>query len=61
MVMDRQEANRRIIKRLKEMVEKYPTMRFHQLLINVNIEDYPYEKDKFYEESASTLGSMRDL
>lgn len=71
--MNRQEANRQILKRVTEMVENNPDMRFQQILfsagINKNI--YPfklpdgnpdYEKqyceDLFQEESVKTLERM---
>lgn len=35
--MTRQEANKRILNKLSELIEKYPDQRFGQLLVNTNI------------------------
>lgn len=35
--MTRQEANKKILEKLSELVEKYPDQRFGQLLVNTNI------------------------
>ena len=68
--MDRQEVNKLILKEISEVVEKYPDLRFHQILQIINIVelDNPVyggvggqevleqlSKDKFYEESVKTL------
>lgn len=68
--MNRQEANRQIVKRITEMVENQPDLRFHQILhtLSINKNAYPfklqngnpdYEKqyceDLFNEESVKTL------
>lgn len=50
--MTRKEANMNILDELKKLVEKYPDIRFHQLLIVSNISN---GKDQFYEESEATL------
>lgn len=53
---NRQEYNREIVKILGEMVEKYPDMRFGQILSNfANINN-----DPFYIESKFTLKSLKD-
>ena len=49
----RQEANRKILELLAQVVENNPDLRFHQLLQNLGIE-VPYT-DQFYEESTTTL------
>ena len=36
--MSRQEANRKIVEELSKAVEKYPSLRFHQLLYNMDIQ-----------------------
>lgn len=68
--MNRQEANRQILKRITDMVENQPDMRFQQILFSVGVSKnaYPfnlpdgkpdYEKqyceDLFGEESVKTL------
>lgn len=55
-ISNRQEYNREIVKILGEMVEKYPDMRFGQILNNfANINN-----DPFYIESKFTLKSLKD-
>lgn len=36
--MNRQEANREILNELSKAVEKYPDLRFHQLLYNMDVQ-----------------------
>jgi len=36
--MSQQEANKKIIQELSKAVDKYPDIRFHQLLYNLNIQ-----------------------
>lgn len=55
----RLEANRAIIAKLAELVEKNPDWRFHQLLQNARVEK-PLE-DQFYEESEQTLENLKKL
>ena len=55
----RLEANREIIAKLAELVEKNPDWRFHQLLQNAGVEK-PL-KDQFYEESEQTLETLKKL
>ena len=55
----RLEANREIIAKLAELVEKNPDWRFHQLLQNAGVEK-PLE-DQFYEESEQTLETLKKL
>ena len=52
--MTRQEANKRILKELDRLVEKYPDMRFGQIVANYVFPEY-HEKDIFYIESERTL------
>lgn len=54
--MRRIDANRKIVARLAELVEHFPDWRFHQLLMNVGIEEPG--KDKFYEESEETMDKL---
>lgn len=53
--MTRQEANRKLVKKISEMVEAYPELRFHQLLMINGISN---GKDQFYEESEVTLNNF---
>ena len=55
-LMTRLEANRSILKELSELVEKHPDWRFHQILMNFDIETPG--QDKFYEESNETLHGL---
>ena len=48
--------NREIVAKLGELVEKYPEWRFHQLLMNVGLEEPG--KDKWYEESTTTMSNL---
>ena len=67
MIAQRQEANRKIIQRLAEIVEKEPQMRFGQILGNFVLE---YERDRindvqtvndpFYEESVVTWNRLKE-
>ena len=57
----RQEANREIIKKISEIVEKYPQQRFIQILFGLNIIRQKKDGeilDKFYEEPWITLMLM---
>lgn len=53
----RLEANRAIVAKLAELVERNPDMRFHQLLQSVGVEKPP--EDQFYEESEQTLQNLQ--
>ena len=71
-ISKRQESNREIIRKISEMVEAYPDLRFHQILQNLRINQTKYSKkpdgstnyedghlaDLFYEESVVTLKRM---
>ena len=59
--MTRKEANKQILSELANLVEKYPDMRFIQLL-DIIISDSIERggKDIFYEESSYTLEYVRD-
>ena len=65
--MSRQVSNRKIIEELSKAIEKYPDLRFHQLLYNMNVQiPVPildknkcqvgmYFEDLHHEESIDTL------
>jgi hypothetical protein len=36
--MNRQDANRKIVEEISKAVEKYPDLRFHQLLYNIDVQ-----------------------
>lgn len=60
--MTRKEANIQILSELSKLVEKYPDMRFIQLLEAIGISD-PMErggKDIYYEESSYTLEYIKE-
>lgn len=50
--MKRLESNRKIVARLSELVEKNPSWRFHQIMMNFNLE--AQGEDRWYEESEKT-------
>ena len=59
--MTRQEANRKIIEFLSQMVERYPDWRFGQILMNSNALqqiDLGKVRDPFYDESTDTLNNI---
>jgi hypothetical protein len=58
-VKNRQIYNREIVKKISEMVEKYPDLRFTQILLNMEILDK--KRDLFYEESLTTLMRVKDI
>ena len=45
MIEMRQTANREILKNIAEMVEKYPDLRFGQILANLGIIQYTHDLD----------------
>ena len=55
-IKKRQTANLEIISLLSNIVEKYPELRFCQILTILNL-----DKDKFYEESVDTLKELQKL
>lgn len=55
--MDRLTANRAVLAILAAEVERHPELRFHQLLVDIGIEEVG--KDKFYEESEKTLNELQ--
>lgn len=60
--MTRKEANIQILSELSKLVEKYPDMRFIQLLEAVDISDpmKRHGKDIYYEESSYTLEYIKE-
>ena len=66
-MIERQEYNRKIISRLGELVEKYPNLRFHQLLFCCNLlhttadsEGIVRMDDPFYVESETAWKQLKD-
>lgn len=68
LIVRRQQANREILKNIEEMVNKYPDLRFGQILVNLGIIQYQRDpasfdiigiKDPFNEESVVTLNRIR--
>lgn len=68
LIVRRQQANLEILKNIEEMVNKYPDLRFGQILVNLGIIQYQRDpasfdiigiKDPFNEESVVTLNRMR--
>lgn len=68
MINKRRDANQEILKNIEEMVNKYPDLRFGQILVNLGIIEYErntYDetlitKDPFNEESVVTLNRMKN-
>ena len=54
----RLEANRAIVAKIAETVEKFPDWRFHQIMQNLGLELGGPDWDPFYEESAATLSQL---
>jgi len=64
--MERQKYNKLILETLSKLVEKYPDLRFGQILVNCNIIVYKNDYDKvvpidpFYEEPEITWNRVKD-
>jgi uncharacterized membrane protein YkoI len=58
--MTRQEANKEILRRLEEIINKSPDLRFTQILWACGIEVYSSGKDIFHEEPQKTLKRITD-
>ena len=62
--MQRKQANRAILLELYNLIEKYPDLRFGQILVDCDIIGYDITDngveviDPFYEESELTLNRM---
>lgn len=68
--MNRQEANRKILSMLSDIVEQHPDWRFHQILQNLRINLLDQNDgvvseskciDQFYEESEETLKRVEPI
>lgn len=66
-MIERQEYNRKIISRLGELVEKYPNLRFHQLLFCCDLlhttpdsEGIARMDDPFYVESETAWKQLKN-
>ena len=63
--MTRQEANRKLVEVINDLVETYPDWRFGQILFNVGIitrkKDSLDIKDPFYEESTETWERIKKV
>ena len=53
-IQQRQSANLEILKILNMIVERFPQLRFMQILRNLGL-----DKDLFYEESVDTLNNLK--
>ena len=53
-IQQRQSSNLEILKILNILVERFPQLRFAQILTNLGL-----EKDLFYEESVDTLDNIK--
>ena len=53
-IQRRQSSNLEILKILNIIVERFPQLRFTQILTNLGL-----DKDLFYEESADTLDNIK--
>jgi hypothetical protein len=66
--MNRQETNIVLLKTLEMLIEKYPDMRFGQILFNFGFIDHVYDKicdvttikDPFGEEPTETLKRVKE-
>ena len=64
--MERKKYNKLILETLSKLVEKYPDLRFGQILVNCDIIVYKNDYDKvvpidpFYEESEITWNRVKD-
>ena len=64
--MERQKYNKLILETLSKLVEKYPDLRFGQILVDCNIIVYENDYDKvvpidpFYEEPEITWKRMKN-
>lgn len=54
--MNRQEYNLKILDIIRNKVQEYPDMRFHQILRALGISN---SEDQFYEESKITLNRIK--
>lgn len=63
--LTRQEANRKLVKVINDLVEAYPDWRFGQILFNAQFiirkKDSLDIQDPFYEESTETWGRIKSI
>ena len=63
--LTRQEANRKLVKVINDLVEVYPDWRFGQILFNAQFiirkKDSLDIKDPFYEESTETWERIKNI
>lgn len=69
-ISQRKEYNLKIVEKLREQIEKYPHLRFHQLLWHLGITEANQEminhiprsiiEDKFYEEPDVTFAKIEN-
>lgn len=55
----RKEFNKEILRKLSDLIEKYPEQRFGQIIANYVFPDYR-EYDIFFEESSITFNRLDD-
>lgn len=55
--MARQDDNRKILRELEKLIDKYPDQRFGQLIANYVFPFYR-EEDIFFQESSNTLKNI---
>ena len=64
MRLKRQEANRKLVKIINDLVETYPDWRFGQILFNAGFITRKQKsleiQDPFYEESSETLDRVKE-
>jgi hypothetical protein len=64
--MERQKYNKLILETLSKLVDKYPDLRFGQILVNAEIITYKNDydemvpRDPYYEEPEVTLERMKN-
>ena len=57
-ILQRQEANKEILKYIGDLVDRFPQQRFGQILSNYVLEG---DKDPFYEESTAMLKRIKGV
>lgn len=55
--MNRQQYNKEILYSLEDLINKYPSQRFGQIIANYVFPDYQY-RDFFFEEPSETLKTI---
>lgn len=63
LIEQRQEANLRLLEIIQDYLEKYPSLRFGQALVNLNIleptDNMTVVKDPFYDEPMAMLDRIK--